>query len=33
MNEPVFQDAGHALHVSYLIHSMPQDGQPHGYRD
>ena len=22
MNEPVFQDAGHALHVSYLIHSM-----------
>ena len=23
MNEPVFQDAGHALHVSYLIHSMP----------
>lgn len=24
MNDvPVFQDAGHALHVSYLIHSMP----------
>ncbi len=23
MNKPVFQDAGHALHVSYLIHSMP----------
>lgn len=20
---PVFQDAGHALHVSYLVHSMP----------
>ena len=23
MNEPVFQDASHALHVSYLIHSLP----------
>ena len=22
-DDPVFQDAGHALHVSYLIHSMP----------
>lgn len=20
---PIFRDAGHALHVSYLIHSMP----------
>lgn len=23
MSKPVFQDAGHALHVSYLVHSMP----------
>lgn len=23
MNEPVFQDASHALHVSFLIHSLP----------
>ena len=23
LNEPVFQDASHALHVSYLIHSLP----------
>lgn len=22
-NAPVFQDAGHALHVSYLVHSLP----------
>ncbi len=23
MSEPIFQDAGHALHVSFLIHSLP----------